>query len=592
MVKGVLAISFVMLMLAAPLAIVFIGADLPIPEPQPALSDFPASGEPLGDVAPPFDAGQVEPFFTENRGQFGQWPARYYAQGRPFSVAFGDGWIAYDLQGGDGVEGSSGTIVRVTFVGANAVSPNGLDVLGHKSHYLRGSDPSRWVTQVRNYRTVVYQELWEGIDLAFHFADGQLKYEVTVSPGAEPSAIMMAYEGIDSLEISGTTGDLIVRAGGLILRDMAPISYQDVDGVLEEVPTEFLLQGGGRVGFDLGHHEPDLALTIDPGLIFSTFLGESGDDEGYDVTVDGDGNVYVAGRTSSSDFPLTAGAYDTRFMTSEAFVSKFSSDGSSLVYSTFIGGDQDEEATGVAVDVNGLVFLTGTTYSSNFPTTSGAFCETRSGERDAFALKLNVTGSSLVYSTYLGGSLDEEARALDLDTNGSIYVTGWTTSSNFPTVEGSFRNAGEGLDVFVVKLNEDGSGLEYSSVIGGNGSDYSNDLAIDNSGCAYFTGGTASEFYPATQLYNDLSDASRGSGIPDVFVTKLNATGESLVYSTFIGNVAPEWGTGIDVDGEDCAYVVGVTKSMFFPLVPSRPAPKENDDTPPGFLRLHVAIFF
>ncbi|MCK5251990.1 MAG: SBBP repeat-containing protein, partial [Thermoplasmata archaeon] len=398
------AISFVMLMLAAPIGIVFIGADLPVQEPLPTLSDIPTSGEPLGDVAPSFDAGLFEPFFTENRGQFGQWPARYYAQGRPFSVAFGDGWIAYNLQGGDGIEDSSGAVVRVTFVGANTASPNGREIIGHESHYLRGSDPSGWVTQVLNYRQVVYQELWDGIDLAFHFSDGQLKYEFTVSPGANPSAIMMAYEGIDSLEISGTTGDLIVGAGGLILRDRAPISYQDVDGVLGEVPTEFLLRGGGRVGFDIGHHEPDLALTIDPGMMFSTFLGESGDDEGYDVTVDGDGNVYVAGRTSSSDFPLTTGAYDTRFMNGEAFVSKFSPDGTSLVYSTFIGGDQDEEATGVAVDEDGLVCLTGTTYSSNFPTTSGAFCITRSGECDAFALKLNISGSSLEYSTYVGGS--------------------------------------------------------------------------------------------------------------------------------------------------------------------------------------------
>ncbi|MCK5253147.1 MAG: hypothetical protein KAQ96_09355, partial [Thermoplasmata archaeon] len=161
MMKGIRAISFVMLMLAAPIGIVFIGADLPVQESPEALSDFPTSGEPLENMAPSFDAGHLEPFFTENRGQFGQWPARYYAQGRPFSVAFGDGWIVYYLQGGDGVEDSSGAVVRVTFVGANTVSPNGREVLGHKSHYLRGSDPSGWVTQVSNYRTVVYQELWD-----------------------------------------------------------------------------------------------------------------------------------------------------------------------------------------------------------------------------------------------------------------------------------------------------------------------------------------------------------------------------------------------------------------------------------------------
>ena len=590
MVKGVRAIIFVMLMLAAPIGIVFIGADLPEQESQPGLSDFPTSGEPLENIGPSFDAGLFEPFFTENRGQFGQWPARYYAQGRPFSVAFGDGWIVYYLQGGDGPEDSSAAVVRVTFVGANAVPPNGREVVGQKSHYLRGSDPSGWVTQVSNYRTVVYQELWEGIDLAFHFADGQLKYEFTVSPGAEPSAIMMAYEGIDLLQVCGTTGDLIVRAGGLILRDRAPISYQDVDGVLEEVPTVFLLQGGGRVAFDISDHEPDLALTIDPGMLFSTFLGESGDDVGYDVTVDGDGYVYVAGRTSSSDFPLTTGAYDTRFMTSEAFVSKFSPDGASLVYSTFIGGDQDEEATGVVVDENGLVCLTGTTYSSDFPTTSGAFCETRSGERDAFALKLNVTGSSLEYSTYLGGRRDEEAKALDLDSNGSVYVTGWTNSSDFPTVEGSFMRAGEGLDVFVVKLNEDGSELEYSSVIGGNGDDYSNDLAIDNSGCAYFTGWTASKFYPITEVDTDWLRLNRGSENPDVFVTKLNATGEAMVYSTFIGEVYGEWGTGIDVDREGCAYVVGATLSSLFPQLPSiYPAPTAGKRPSPDSFILKLA---
>jgi hypothetical protein len=155
MVKGVRAISFVILMLVGPLGIVFIGADLPQQEPAPTLSDLP-SGEPLVQMAPSFDAGLLEPFFTENRGQFEGWPARYYAQGKPFSVAFGDGWIAYYLQGGDGIEDSSGAVVRVTFVGANAASPNGREILGHKSHYLRGSDPSHWVAQVPNYRTVVY----------------------------------------------------------------------------------------------------------------------------------------------------------------------------------------------------------------------------------------------------------------------------------------------------------------------------------------------------------------------------------------------------------------------------------------------------
>jgi len=197
----------------------------------------------------------------------------------------------------------------------------------------------------------------------------------------------MSYEGMDELEICPETGDLLVSTPGATLRDSAPLTYQDDGARRVTVPSAFRLLGDGQVAFELGDYDNRIPLVIDPGMLFCTFLGEGGNDVGNDVAIDTDGCAYVAGLTTSSKFPLTPGAYDTRFDTSEAFVSKFSKNGTSLVYSTFIGGLLDEEATGVAVDDDGLVYLVGTTGSSNFPTTAGAFCTTLSGSVDAFALK-------------------------------------------------------------------------------------------------------------------------------------------------------------------------------------------------------------
>jgi hypothetical protein len=404
--------------------------------------------------------------------------------------------------------------------------------------------------------------------MAFHFADGELKYEFTVAPGADPSSIVMVYEGSDTMEVHEVTGDLLVTAGNLVMRDRAPVSIQQVGGDRVEVSTEFELLGGGRVGFDVDRHDPDLVLTIDPGMMFCTFLGESGDDEGYDVAVDQDGHAYVAGLTTSSKFPLTAGAYDTSLSSSEAFVSKFSPDGSTLEYSTFIGGDRYDTAAGIAVGRDGNVYLVGTTNSTDFPITGGAFCTTRPGSYDTFALKLNVTGSSLEYSTYIGGSGYERTKAVGIDASGSVYITGWTLSTDFPTVDGSFRRPGKGTNNYVVKLRGDGSDLDYSVLIGGNRTEVPNDIAIDDAGCAYITGETNSSDYPIAPGAFDPMFGSESYRYTDAFVTKLNATGESLVYSTYIGDAYDDVGIGIDVDAEGYTYVVGATRSGFFPTLP------------------------
>jgi hypothetical protein len=549
------------------------------PSEQPPGVDSDASGP-----APPPDGPVPHPSFTENRGQFGDWPARFFAHGGACSVALGEGWVAYDIHGQDPTS-MGGTVVRVTFEGASGAVPEGEGPPGPVSHYLHGRDPARWVTDVPSHGSVRYADLWDGVDLEFRLEGRMLKYEFTVAPGADPSPVVMAYEGADSLGVCGETGDLLVRAGGATLRDHAPLSYQEAGGERVAVPSSYRLLEGGRVAFGLGGYDPGLPLVIDPGMLFSTFLGGAGGDTGDDVAVDNAGHVYVVGNTSSSGFPVTPGACDTSLNSTEAFVSRFSANGSSLEYSTFIGGSGDDGASGVAVDDEGAVYVVGTTDSSDLPVTSGAFCTTLSGWTDAFALKLNVTGSSLEFSTYVGGSLSDEARAMGLDANGSAYIAGWTVGSDFPEVDGSFRRTGNDTDAFLVKLKADGSGLEYSCLLGGALDDIASDLTVDGDGNAYVTGRTNSWDFPSKSGYQpDFS--SRYYALhydplrqrpprPDAFVTKLNAKGSSMVYSTFLGANQTDTGNGIDVDAEGHAYVVGCTNSGAFPTEPAQSYPTE-----------------
>jgi hypothetical protein len=315
-------------------------------------------------------------------------------------------------------------------------------------------------------------------------------------------------------------------------------------------------------------------------LVYSTFLGGSGDalhywgDGAGAIAVDSAGCVYIAGTASSSDFPATAGAFQTsrngEYL--NAFVAKLSSDGSSLVYSTYLGGSVEDWASSIAVDSAGCVYLAGGASSSNFPTTRGAFQTTlHQGSENAFVTKLRASGASLVYSTFLGGTVEDYASSLAIDPSGFAYVTGFTASPDFPTTPGTFQtsfNCAYG-QAFVTKLDTTGSSLVYSTYLGGSGSygDGANGIAVDSAGCAYVTGYTYSTDFPTTSsafqaTLNSASDYS------NAFVTKLSSTGESLVYSTFLGGSVEASASAIAVDSAGCAYVVGETSSSDFPTTP------------------------
>jgi Bacterial Ig-like domain (group 1)/Beta-propeller repeat len=324
--------------------------------------------------------------------------------------------------------------------------------------------------------------------------------------------------------------------------------------------------------FDTTHNGVvDVFVTkLDPAgsaLVYSTFLGGSDFDEGNGIVVDTTGNAYVTGGTFSPDFPTTAGAFDTTFNAGEldAFVTKLNPSGSApLVYSTFLGGSDQDFGRDIALDASDNAYVAGFTQSLNFPTTVGAFDTTPNGTVDAFVTKLNPTGSApLVYSTFLGGSGNDEILGLRVDTSGNAYVTGGTESPNFPTTVGAFDTTFNGVfDVFVTKLNPFGSApLVYSTFLGGNERDFLADIAVDTSGNAYIAGLTRSPDFPTTV---DAVDNIFGGN--EVFVTKLNPSGSApLVYSTFLGDSSQDFRFGIAVDTFGNAYITGSTESPNFP---------------------------
>jgi hypothetical protein len=304
------------------------------------------------------------------------------------------------------------------------------------------------------------------------------------------------------------------------------------------------------------------------GLVYSTYLGGNRGDNGNGIAVDGAGNAYVAGQTSSTNFPTTAGAFQTTFSggTWDAFVTKLNPLGSGLVYSTYLGGGGDDLGFSIALDSAGNAYVTGETSSTNFPVTPGVFQTSLAGGFDAFVTKLNPLGSGLAYSTYFGGSGNDLGRGIALDGAGNAYVTGYISSTNFPTTAGAFQTmfGGGALDAFVTKLNPLGTGLLYSTYLGGSGDDFGQGVAVDTSGNVYVTGFTGSTNFPTANPVQ----ATFGGGTFDAFVTAVNPLGTGLVYSTYLGGSDTDFGFSVALDSllNPNVYVTGQTGSTNFPI--------------------------
>ncbi len=462
-------------------------------------------------------------------------------------------------------------VVRMKLAGADprAVVEGAEELLG-KVNYFIGNDPKKWRTNVPTYAKVQYRNIRPGIDLLYYGYQGVVEYDLVLSPGADPNDIRFDLQGLDSLKLDAE-GDLLLSTALGVMRQRKPIVYQKIAGVRREISAAYALRGKDQVGFRVGSFDPREPLVIDPVLSYSTLIGPSA--QGAGIAVDGAGNAYLTGQASSTTFPTTAGAFQTGLSgSSDAFVTKLNPSGSGLVYSTYLGGSGDEDGRGIAVDMLGSAYVTGVSYSSNFPTTAGAFQTTVGGNINAFVAKLNPTGSGLAYSTYLGGSAGAAGQGIAVDSLGSAYVTGVTNSTNFPTTSGAFRpsfTGGPG-DAFVTKVSAAGNALAYSTYLGGSDADGGYGIAVDSVGSAYVTGltqcfsgnGCVSPNFPTTGGAFQTVAPAEGSS---AFVTKFNPTGSGLVYSTYLGGNGNELARRIALDSLGSAYVTGYTNSTNFP---------------------------
>ncbi len=533
--------------------------------------------------------------FEQNRGQTND-EVEYVSRGSGYTLFLTPTETVLTLQRSSGKQNEQ-AVVRTSFVNANVpVVFNGNNVLPGKVNYLIGRDESKWLTDIPTYTDVIAKEIYPGIDLRYHGDQRQLEYDFIVAPGVNTDDIQLQFSGVDLLRI-GEEGQLVIETAQGTLQHKKPIVYQDISGERITVEGNYLLSENKIVSFKLGQYDPNHELIIDPILDYSTYLGGEADDRGLAIAVDDAGNAYVAGTTVSASFPVV-NAYQTSLSGSkDTFIAKLNANGDALVYATYFGGSGDEDDdddddsdddygeddeddndegdsdkdTGkdITVDANGYLYITGSTNSdTDFPIVNAVQSTYGGGDRDAYVAKLSVDGSSLLFSTYLGGSNKDKGFGIALSNNGNVFVTGKTKSNNFPTTANAYQtsHAGNG-DAYVVQLAGDGSQLNYATYLGGSKSDNAKAIAIDSSGNAAITGVTKSKNdFP---LHNALQPSFGGGG-RDAYVAQLNASGNALNYSTYLGGAKKDKGRGITIDSHDNVIVVGLTKSKTdFPLVNS-----------------------
>ncbi|MBN2515770.1 MAG: SBBP repeat-containing protein, partial [Deltaproteobacteria bacterium] len=519
-------------------------------------------------------------------------------------------------------------VVRMRLVGANPEPAiTGRDKLPGKSHYFIGNDRKHWHTDIPQYGRVAYEGVYPGIDLAFYGTNRQLEYDFVVRPGADPKKIMITFSGMDTIDPE-KNGGLILKMGSDTIVHHAPKIYQEINGEKRNIKGHYVLYDGNRAGFHVAPYDTRRPLVIDPELTYSTYigginldncngiaidssghayitggtdspnfpinnpqvknsgrdvfitkldsdgstlmyttyLGGSNNDEAFSIAIDSNKNVFITGKTSSSaDFPMVNPVQNIYGGNpSDAFVIKIDDTGSVISYSTYHGGDLEDVGYGIAVDNVGDAYVTGYTFSTNFPTQNPYQTYVPGSGNNVFVTKINSVGPARTYSTYLCGSNDDYGQSMAVDSAKNAYVTGYTDSVDFPTAgtpSPAQSSKNNGNDAFVTKLSDNGSSLVYSTFVGGRFEDHGQGIAVDTDGNAYITGRTTSDDLPTTGSSYQSSIATG----QDAFILKLNTAGSSFVYLTYLGGNRTDEGLGIAVDGNKYAYVTGRTLSSDFP---------------------------
>jgi len=506
--------------------------------------------------------------FEPNRGQARD-EVRYSARGSGYAVALTERGASLSLRSAGGRAAGASAGVGLALSGADPSAITAERKLPGTVSYFKG-DRESWQAGLPTYEAVRYTSAWPGIDVLFYGNQRHLEYDFVVAAGSDPDRIGLRVDGAEDLSIA-PSGDLLIGLGrDRTLRQKAPVAYQRVNGERTPVEAAYAL-AGGRVGFELGSYDASRPLVIDPIVLgYAGYIGGLTGDPGTAIAVDGQGSAYIAGLTASSEvtFPVQTGP-DTTFNDDDpsgcpgdcpepdAFVAKVAPDGSSLVYAGYIGGEDSDQALGVAVDAQGAAYVTGDTASdeATFPIVGGLDA-TQNGGSDAFVAKVAPDGSSLSYSGFLGGDEDDRVSGVSVDSQGAAYVAGHTSSTEttFPVAVGPDLTHNGGTDAFVAKVEPSGEALAYAGYIGGSSSDQAEDIAFDAQGNAYVTGFTSSgePSFPVA-VGPDLTH----NGGSDAFVAKVEPSGEALAYAGYIGGNLADGGFGIAVDEQGSAYVAG-----------------------------------
>jgi len=515
--------------------------------------------------------------------------------------------------------GEKSAVLHMRLMGANAqAGVFGQDELPGKSNYFIGNDPKKWRAGVPQYARVRYVDVYPGVDLVYYGNQREMEYDFVLQPGADPGTIRLAIEGASKLRLvqgdlvlSSAGGDVHLRSpkiyqeshgvrrevrGGYVLQGKNEVGFRlgSYDRrrtlIIDPVLAYSTYLGGSGVN---GDHASGIAVDsagnayvtgqtcsadfptgnsiqayagncdvfvtkLNPdgsALVYSTFLGGSDSEGAGGIALDGAGNVYATGETSSTDFPSVNAIQNTSHGNVDGFVTKINGTGNLLIYSTYLGGHGDDQGSGIAVDSAGNACVVGTTESGNFPTKNAIQPTFAGGNRDAFVTKISPDGSAFVYSTYLGGNDDDYGAGIALDGAGNAYIAGSTLSTNFPT-RNPIQPALSGvIDAFVTEINSAGSLLVYSTYLGGSGWDQAFGVAADATGNAYVTGNTQSTDFPTSNAIQN----SLGSSKRNAFVSKINPAGSAFVYSTYLGGNNDEGGYAITADAAGSAFATGAS---------------------------------
>jgi hypothetical protein len=502
------------------------------------------------------------------------------------------------------------SFLKLTFCNANEkANIHGINEVITKTHYYKGADESKWVTNVPNYSKVCYDDLYPGIDMVYYGTQSGLEYDYIVKPGADASAIAMEIGNAKKLELTDK-GDLIIKMENGQIHKGKPIVYQEVNGQRKTIEGSYVLEAANRIAFKVGAYDRTQTLVIDPSIVWSSYMGDSpsqiqpnnfGQDKGYGVAVDAAGNVYATGSTDSYDFPhptTITQATLNRFSDpsvsgtiTDAYIQEFSPDGKLLKFSAFFGGNSSDGGRAVAVDSSGFIYFTGFAGDGTFPIKNARF--TYTAGTDAFVAKVAPTGASLVFSTLIGGSGDDVGLGIAADANGNSYVTGGTKSANFP-IKFALVSAFSGVPNtsfagFLAKFSPDGSNVVFSTYIDGPGAQpitIANAVAVDASANIY-VGGTTDGLNPVLTQNAFQSGSKASAGNTNGFVLKVDTNAAVTIFGTYLGDTGPDGVTGVGVDNISRVFVTGFTQSANFPTQ----SPNQGALGAPGAQNAFFTIF-